>query len=97
MLIPHGDTQLMPGDVVTALGERGCADEVVAMLNRRHFFYSGVFFSFYHNEDYLRLQRKNSRFVDEEQLVCYSQNAKAMLEYIQDDERRVAPAGTQAQ
>ena len=72
-------------------------DEVVAMLNRRHFFYSGVFFSFYHNEDYLRLQRKNSRFVDEEQLVCYSQNAKAMLEYIQDDERRVAPAGTQAQ
>jgi CIC family chloride channel protein len=32
MLIPHGDTQLMVGDIVTALCERGCADEVVAML-----------------------------------------------------------------
>ncbi|WP_345970954.1 GNAT family N-acetyltransferase [Sulfurimonas sp. HSL1-6] len=72
-------------------------DEVVAMLNRRHFFYSGVFFSYYHNEDYLRLQRKNSRFVDEEQLVCYSQHARAMLEYIQADEARVAPAGAEVQ
>lgn len=64
-------------------------DDVVAMLERRRFFYSGVLFSFYHNEDYLRLQRKNSRFVDEEQLVCYSQNAKSLLEYIQEDESRV--------
>jgi Trk K+ transport system NAD-binding subunit len=32
MLIPHGDTQLMAGDVVTALCERGCADEVVTVL-----------------------------------------------------------------
>ena len=69
----------------------GEIDEVVTMLNRRHFFYSGLLFSFYHNEDYLRLQRKNSRFVDEEQLVCYSQNAKALLEYIQADEARVGP------
>jgi hypothetical protein len=61
------------------------------MLNRRRFFYSGVMFSFYHNEDYLRLQRKNSRFVDEEQLVCYSQNAKMLLEYIQKDEADVTP------
>jgi N-acetylglutamate synthase-like GNAT family acetyltransferase len=64
-------------------------DSVIAMLNRRHFFYCGVMFSFYHNEDYLRLQRKNSRFVDEEQLVCYSKNAKALLEYIQQDEADV--------
>lgn len=64
-------------------------DDVVAMLNRRHFFYCGVMFSFYHNEDYLRLQRKNSRYVDEEQLVCYSRNAKAILEYIQADEKEV--------
>lgn len=64
-------------------------DDVVAMLNRRHFFYCGVLFSFYHNEDYLRVQRKNSRYVDEEQLVCYSHNAKAMLEYIQADEKNV--------
>jgi uncharacterized protein with PhoU and TrkA domain len=32
MLIPHGDTQLMPGDVVTALCERDCAEEFVATL-----------------------------------------------------------------
>ena len=67
-------------------------DTVIDMLNRRHFFYSGVLFSFYHNEDYLRLQRKNSRFVDEEQLVCYSRNAKTLLEYIQKDEAKVAAA-----
>jgi len=65
-------------------------DEIVAMLRQRRFFYSGVLFSFYHNEDYLRLQRKNSRFVDEEQLVCYSRNAKALLEYIQRDEADLA-------
>ena len=65
-------------------------DEVVDMLCRRRFFYSGVLFSFYHNEDYLRLQRKNSRYVDEEQLVCYSRGARALLEYIQRDEADVA-------
>ena len=67
-------------------------DEVIAMLNRRRFFYSGVLLSFYHNEDYLRLQRKSSRFVDEEQLVCYSKNAKMLLEYIQKDETDVGPS-----
>jgi len=68
-------------------------DELVAMLNRRRFFYCGVLFSFYHNEDYLRLQRKSSRFMDEEHLVCYSQNAKTLLEYIQEDETAVTAAG----
>lgn len=61
-------------------------ESLITMLNERRFFYSGVLFSFYHDEDYLRLQRKNSRFIDEEQLVCYSQNAKRLLEYIQQDE-----------
>jgi len=75
----------------------GEIDEVVELLKRRRFFYSGVMFSFYHNEDYLRLQRKNSRFVDEEQLVCYSQNAKALLEYIQRDEADVSPAVSEVQ
>lgn len=70
-------------------------DTVVEMLNRHRFFYSGVLISFYHNEDYLRLQRKNTRFVDEEQLVCYSQDIKALLEYIQKDEAEVSPKTTE--
>ena len=64
-------------------------DTLIEMLNKRRFFYAGVLPGFYHNEDYLRLQRKNSREVDEEQLVCYSQNAKAMLQYIMQDEAAV--------
>lgn len=64
-------------------------DELVTMLNRRRFFYSGVLYSYYHDEDYLRLQRKNSREVEEEQLVCYSRNARAMLQYIMEDEAAV--------
>ncbi len=64
-------------------------DTVAEMLNRRRFFYSGVLISFYHNEDYLRLQRKNTKHVDEEQLVCYSENGRRLLEYIREDERRV--------
>ncbi len=66
-------------------------DETVALLNRRRFFYGGLFIAYYHNEDYLRLQRKNTKYVDEEQLVCYSQRGKNLLEYIKADERRVLP------
>ncbi|MBU1642083.1 hypothetical protein KKE54_01870 [bacterium] len=64
-------------------------DAVISMLNRQGFFYSGVLFSYYENEDYLRLQRKNSKSVDEEQLVCYSKNAKEMLVFIHEDEARI--------
>ncbi len=64
-------------------------DTLVEWLNKRHFFYSGVLFSYYHNEDYLRLQRKNTKYIDEEHLVCYSENAKTLLGYIREDERRV--------
>jgi hypothetical protein len=59
------------------------------MLNRQGFFYSGVLFAWYENEDYLRLQRKNSRSVDEEQLVCYSKNAQEMFAFIHEDEARI--------
>jgi CIC family chloride channel protein len=33
LVIPHGDTRLQDGDVVTALCQRGCVDEVKAALN----------------------------------------------------------------
>ncbi|MEA3372565.1 MAG: GNAT family N-acetyltransferase [Campylobacterota bacterium] len=64
-------------------------DELITMLNHHMFFYSGVLFGLYESEDYLRLQHKNSNHIDEEQLVYYSANAKAMLEFIKQDEARV--------
>lgn len=64
-------------------------DSVIALLNKFRFFYSGVFFNFYFDEDYLRLQRKNSLFVDEEHLVCYSENAKALMKFILKDKTTV--------
>jgi len=67
----------------------GDIDAMVDILNQHGFFYSGLLFSFYHNEDYLRLQRKNSKNVEDEQLVCYSSNAKAMLDFIKADEKRI--------
>lgn len=64
-------------------------DDLVSFLNTRRFFYAGVMFSFYHNEDYLRLQRKNALGIDEEQLVCYSESARDLLAFILEDERRI--------
>lgn len=64
-------------------------DTLIAQLNQHHFFYSGVLLAYYHGEDYLRLQRKNSKHVDEEHLACYSSNAKKLLEFIRNDERRI--------
>ena len=64
-------------------------DAVISMLNRQGFFYSGVLFAWHEDEDYLRLQRKTSKSVDEEQLVCYSKNAQEMLAFIHEDEARI--------
>ena len=66
-------------------------DNLIEILNRHRFFYSGVMFAYYDNEDYLRLQRKNSSQIEEEQLVCYSENVKEMFRFIKEDERRVLP------
>ena len=64
-------------------------DQLIKLLNAHGFFYSGVLFAFYKGEDYLRLQRKNSNFVDEEQLACYSPYAKKLLNFIRKDEERI--------
>jgi len=64
-------------------------DAVISLLNRHGFFYSGVLLAWYEGEDYLRLQRKNSKNVEEEQLVFYSENAQKMLAFIREDEARV--------
>lgn len=68
-------------------------DVVIMELNDHGFFYSGVLFAYYNNEDYLRLQRKNSKYIAEEQLACYSTNAKAMLDFIKEDEKRIGRPG----
>ncbi len=65
-------------------------DALVKMLNKHRFFYSGVLIAYYDNEDYLRMQCKNSHFVAEEQLVCYSTNAKKMLDFIRKDEKDIS-------
>jgi hypothetical protein len=64
-------------------------DTLIALLHKYRFFYSGVLFNFYFNEDYLRLQRKNSHFVDEEHLICYSNRAKRLMEFILKDKEWV--------
>lgn len=64
-------------------------DDLITMLNRHAFFYAGVMFAYYDGEDYLRLQHVNSNRIDEEHLIYYSANAKAMLDFIRQDEQRV--------
>jgi len=64
--------------------------EIILLLNTHGFFYSGVLFAFYGGEDYLRLQHKNSNHIDEDHLLYYSANAKKMLEFIKQDEKRVS-------
>lgn len=65
-------------------------DAVIELLNAHSFFYSGVLLAYYESEDYLRLQRKNTKSVDEEQLVFYSKNAQQMLAFIRKDQERVS-------
>ncbi|RLA71553.1 MAG: hypothetical protein DRG24_05230 [Epsilonproteobacteria bacterium] len=64
-------------------------DKLISLLNRHGFFYCGVMLFYYHNEDYLRLQRKNSKYVEEDHLVSYSSDAKKILDFIIEDERRI--------
>lgn len=61
-------------------------DSLIDYLNRQKFFYCGIMFAFYGGEDYLRLQRKNSGEIDEENLFCYSEFAEKLLAFILRDE-----------
>lgn len=64
-------------------------DEIVKVLNSLSFFYSGVLFEYYHNEDYLRLQYINCLSIDIEGIICYSDNANKMMEFIREDYKKV--------
>ena len=60
---------------------------LINALKRHGFFYSGILFDFYHDEDYLRLQKVCSKKIDEEHLVTYSPFAKALLDFVKTDQK----------
>ena len=62
-------------------------DTLIDALKRHGFFYSGIMFDLYHDEDYLRLQKVCSKKIDEEHLVTYSPFAKALLDFVKADQR----------
>jgi len=64
-------------------------DKTIEELNALSFFYSGLLFEYYHNEDYLRMQYINSLGVDTEEIVCYSDDANKMMDFIHKDSLRV--------
>lgn len=64
-------------------------DEIIKSLNSLSFFYSGVLFEYYHNEDYLRLQYINSLSIDIKGIICYSDDANKMMEFIREDYKKV--------
>ena len=64
-------------------------NRVVKFLNSRLFFYSGVLFLAYHDQDHLRLQYKHSINIGRKNLVCYSKYCGSLLDYIRKDENRV--------
>lgn len=72
-------------------------DILIEWLNKRRFFYSGILFSYYHNEDYLRLQRKNIPDIDEEELICFSPFSRKLLDFILSDEASINSATIQDQ
>jgi len=61
-------------------------DALVDALKKHGFFYSGILFDYYHDEDYLRLQKVCSKNIDEDHLVTYSTFAKTLLDYVKADQ-----------
>ena len=71
------------------LEEIEAVDEVIVTLNRSGFFYSGVLFGIHRGRDYLQLQYEHSDVIGKENIVCYSENCKALYTYIKEDKRRI--------
>ncbi len=65
-------------------------EEIVAFLNKKKFFYSGVLFYKYNGFDYLRLQFENTHNIEEKLNVCYSDYCKFLKKYVLKDKKRVA-------
>ena len=64
-------------------------DKIIQTLNDFSFFYSGLLFEYYFNEDYLRMQYVNSLDIDMEGIICYSDDANAMIDFIREDYKSV--------
>ena len=64
-------------------------DEVVKILNKFLFFFSGVLFLYHLDNDYLRLQKKHSLDIGKHNIKCYSNFSKELFLYIQNDEKRL--------
>jgi Acetyltransferase (GNAT) family len=64
-------------------------DDLVDILNGQGFFYSGVVLLGGGGRDQLRLQYENTLDVDEAEIVCYSDEAQALKEFVFGDKARV--------
>jgi len=64
-------------------------DTLIEQLNHHGFFYSGLLFDYYGNEDYLRLQKICSKSIETEHLVTYSEYGKALLDFIKEDREAI--------
>ncbi len=61
-------------------------DKVIKVLNNSNFFYSGILYFKHNDQDYLRLQNRNSDKIGKRNLVCYSEYCSTLLGYIHEDE-----------
>ncbi|MEA3456045.1 MAG: GNAT family N-acetyltransferase [Campylobacterota bacterium] len=64
-------------------------DKVIKLLNDSNFFYSGILYFKHNDQDYLRLQNRNSDKIGKSNLVCYSEYCTTLLDYIRKDEGRI--------
>ena len=64
-------------------------DKVIKVLNDRNFFYSGILYFKHNDQDYLRLQNRNSDKIGKRNLVCYSEYCSTLLDYIHKDEENI--------
>ncbi len=71
------------------LEEIPAIDDAVAILNKTGFFYSGLLPELHRGAAYLQLQYEHALGIGRENVVCFSDRCKALLEYIKEDRRRV--------
>ena len=60
-------------------------DKIIESLHTRGFFYSGVMPLFHNNKDYLQLQYHNCEAITDKNVICYTNYAKKLFEFIKKD------------
>jgi N-acetylglutamate synthase-like GNAT family acetyltransferase len=66
-------------------------NSVVEALNRQGFFYSGVRLFGRDGRDQLHMQYENTLDVDEDEIICFSDFAQSLRDFVLEDKRRVVP------